>query len=198
MVGFQNFTLRGNTIISRRMKKLIVILLLALLTNCGMRKESQKVAEMNAESAEVQTQSIALEKLTTELNELKSSSRFQLSSQALQLESLSDEKPAMYAEIKGADTIYKVVVQNGKLSKKNAQKDSSQSWQLTSLRRELLDEKEENAILKQENHTQKAQITYLERDNTKLYKGLKYSAIIAVIAFLAWLFWKFKRFLKWV
>ncbi|MRJ11680.1 hypothetical protein EDL98_11465 [Ornithobacterium rhinotracheale] len=104
----------------------------------------------------------------------------------------------MYAEIKGADTIYKVVVQNGKLSQKTEQKDSSQSWALTNLHRELLDEKAENAILKQENSAQKEQITYLERDKTKLVKGLKYAAIIVAIAFLAWLFWKFKRFLKWV
>ncbi|MRI64268.1 hypothetical protein EDM00_09745 [Ornithobacterium rhinotracheale] len=178
------------------MKKLIVILLLALLTNCGTRKESQKVEELNAESAEVQTQSIALEKLTHELEQLKYEAKFRQSSQALQLEALG-EKPAMYAEIKGADTIYKVVLQNGKLSKKNEQRDSSQAWMLNNLRRELLDEKAENAILKQENHAQKEKITYLERDNTKLVKGLKYAAIIAVIAFLAWLFWKFKRFLKW-
>ncbi|MRJ09225.1 hypothetical protein EDL99_10190 [Ornithobacterium rhinotracheale] len=179
------------------MKKLIVILLLALLTNCGMRKESQKVAELNAESAEVQTQSITLEKLTTELEAVKSTAKFQLSSQALELEALG-EKPAIFSEIKGTDTIYKVIVQNGKLSRKNEQKDSSQAVALTNLHRELLDEKAENAILKQENHTQKEKITYLERDNTKLVKGLKYAAIIAVIAFLAWLFWKFKRFLKWV
>ncbi|MGQ1929554.1 hypothetical protein [Ornithobacterium rhinotracheale] len=179
------------------MKKLIVILLLALLTNCGMRKESQKVAELNAESAEVQTQSITLEKLTTELEQLKYEAKFRQSSQALQLEALG-EKPAIFSEIKGRDTIYKVVVQNGRLSQKNEQKDSSQSWQLTSLHRELLDEKAENAVLKQENSAQKQQITYLERDNTQLVKGLKYATIIAVIAFLAWLIWKFKRFLKWV
>ncbi|MCK0203412.1 hypothetical protein MWN41_10355 [Ornithobacterium rhinotracheale] len=156
------------------------------------------MAELNEESAEVQTQSIALEKLTTELEQLKYEAKFRQSSQALQLESLNDEKPAIYTEIKGADTIYKVVVQNGRLSQKHEQKDSSQAWALTNLRRELLDEKAENAILKQENRTQKEKITYLERDNTKLVKGLKYAAIIAVIAFLAWLFWKFKRFLKWV
>ncbi|MCK0203593.1 hypothetical protein MWN41_11265 [Ornithobacterium rhinotracheale] len=178
------------------MRSVIFILLLILLMSCGTRKESHKVAEMSAESAEVQTQSIARRKLTHELSELKSSSRFQLSSQNLQLEALG-EKPAIYSEIKGTDTIYKVVVQNGKLSKKNEQKDSSQAWAFTNLRRELLDEKAENAILKQENRAQKEKITYLERDNTKLVKGLKYAAIIAVIAFLAWLFWKFKRFLKW-
>ncbi|MCK0199099.1 hypothetical protein [Ornithobacterium rhinotracheale] len=174
-----------------------LILLLALLVSCGARKESQKVAELNAESAEVQTQSTALEKLTTELEQLKYEAKFRQSSQALQLEALG-KKPAMYAEIKGADTIYKVVVQNGKLSQKTEQKDSSQSWALTNLHRELLDEKAENAILKQENSAQKEQITYLERDKTKLVKGLKYAAIIVAIAFLAWLFWKFKRFLKWV
>lgn len=179
------------------MKKLAVILPLALLVSCGVRKESHKVAEIKAESAEVQTQSAAMEKLTTELSELKSTAKFQLSSQALELESLG-EKPAIYSEIKGTDTIYKVVVQNGKLSQRAEQKDSSQVWALTNLRRELLDEKAENAVLKQENTAQKEQITYLERDNTKLYKGLKYAAIIAVIAFLAWLFWKFKRFLKWI
>ncbi|MRI63897.1 hypothetical protein EDM00_07835 [Ornithobacterium rhinotracheale] len=179
------------------MRKLAVILSLALLVSCGTRKESHKVAETTIESAEVQTQSIALEKLTHELNELKSAARFQLSSQALELEALG-EKPAIFSEIKGADTIYKVIVQNGKLSKKNEQRDSSQSVALTNLRRELLDEKAENAFLKQENSAQKQQITYLERDNTQLVKGLKYATIIAVIAFLAWLFLKFKRFLKWI
>ncbi|MRJ11705.1 hypothetical protein EDL98_11600 [Ornithobacterium rhinotracheale] len=166
--------------------------------SCGARKESHKVAEIKAESVEMQTQSIALEKLTKELEQLKYEAKFRQSSQALQLESLNDEKPAIYTEIKGSDTIYKVVVQNGKLSKKNEQKDSSQAVALTNLRRELLDEKAENAVLKQENASQKEQITYLERDKTQLVKGLKYAAIIAVIAFLAWLFWKFKRFLKWV
>ncbi|MRJ11679.1 hypothetical protein EDL98_11460 [Ornithobacterium rhinotracheale] len=70
------------------MRNVIFILLIALLTSCGTRKESQKVAELNAESAEVQTQSTALEKLTTELEQLKYEAKFRQSSQALQLEAL--------------------------------------------------------------------------------------------------------------
>lgn len=174
----------------------MISFLFVFTISCATHKESQKVAETKAESAEIQTQSVALEKLNTELKLLKHEAKFSHLSQALQLEALG-EKPAVYSEIKGADTIYKVVVQNGKLSQRAEQKDSSQVWAITNLRRELLDEKAENATLKQENSAQKEQITYLERDNTKLVKGLKYAAIIAIIAFLAWLFLKFKWLLKW-
>ncbi|MGQ1944851.1 hypothetical protein ACT4RS_07405 [Ornithobacterium rhinotracheale] len=178
------------------MKKLRFILLCFLLTSCGMRRESQKVAETKAESAEIQMQSVEMQKLISELSTLRAESHFELSSNALQLEALSSDKPAIFVEMQGGDTIRKIVVQNGKLNQENVKKDSTAHFELKNLRQELEQEKEQNAVLEQENQKQQEQIKYLERDNSKLYSGLKYASFLVALALIAGLIWYFSRFFR--
>ncbi|MGP2569962.1 hypothetical protein ACT4R9_05620 [Ornithobacterium rhinotracheale] len=178
------------------MKNVILILAIFLLLSCGTRKESQQVSQAEMQRQEVQLRSVEMQKLISELSTLRAESHLQLSSNALQLEALSSDKPAVFVEMQGGDTIRKIVVQNGKLNQENIKKDSTAHFELKNLRQELEQEKEKNAVLEQENQKQQEQIKYLERDNSKLYSGLKYASFLVAIGVIVGLIWYFSRFFR--
>lgn len=104
------------------MKKVIYIILTTLLIACGSVSKVSTNAEQEIKKESFQSDEKELKNLVSTLRDRWQKMELNEENINLNLSAINSDKPAIYSEIKGKDTIYKVVVQNGVLTKNKTKK----------------------------------------------------------------------------